>query len=43
MADIVAPSLAGPCLGEDLEEVHEGDPVEVPKRRRPGGARAARS
>jgi voltage-gated potassium channel Kch len=34
MADIVAPSLAGPCLGEDLEEVHEGDPVEVPKRRR---------
>ncbi|HEX2411555.1 MAG TPA: NAD-binding protein [Solirubrobacteraceae bacterium] len=34
MADIVAPSLAGPCLGDDLEEVHEGDPVEVPKRRR---------
>ena len=27
MADIVAPSLAGPCLGDDLEEVHEGDPV----------------
>ena len=34
MADIVAPSLAGPCLGDDLEEVHEGDPVHVPKRRR---------
>jgi hypothetical protein len=34
MADIVAPSLAGPCLGDDLEEVREGDPVDVPKRRR---------
>ena len=34
MADIVAPSLAGPCLGDDLDEVHEGEPVEVPKRRR---------
>jgi Trk K+ transport system NAD-binding subunit len=26
MADIVAPSLAGPCLGEDLTAVREGDP-----------------
>jgi voltage-gated potassium channel Kch len=26
MADIVAPSLAGPCLGEDLVAVREGDP-----------------
>jgi Trk K+ transport system NAD-binding subunit len=26
MADIVAPSLAGPCLGDDLAAVREGDP-----------------
>jgi Trk K+ transport system NAD-binding subunit len=26
MADIVAPSLAGPCLGDDLAAVCEGDP-----------------
>ena len=25
MADIVAPSLAGPCLGEDLESVRIGE------------------
>jgi hypothetical protein len=26
MADIVAPSLAGPCLGDDLAAIREGDP-----------------
>ena len=41
MADIVAPSLAGPCLGEDLAAVREGDPPRRhprDRRRHRGGA-----
>src|SRR5688572_14457367 len=45
MADIVAPALAGPCLGDDLDAVRESDPpvglrgdeevpIHVPERRR---------
>jgi Trk K+ transport system NAD-binding subunit len=52
MADVVAPSLAGPCLGDDLIAVREDPPVgiaesgeevpiEVPDRRRASALAAA--
>ena len=54
MADIVAPSLAGPCLGEDLDAVREDADPPVGLRERedgieetaievPGQKRAARA